>query len=264
MQNIYEEEEILGKAYDSRLMKRLINYLKPYTLQVIISVFLMLIYTGLSLAGPYLVKIAVDNYITPGILKGLHILLIIYLFVLIFQFIVQLCQTYLMQWIGQKVIYDLRTKIFSHLQTLSLSFFDKNPVGRLVTRVTTDVETLNQLFSAGIVAIFGDIFLLLGIVIVLLKIHWQLALVTFSVLPFLFYLTIVFRKKVREGFRQIRTRIAKINSYLQENISGMLIVQIFNRERTNFNRFDTLNDSHLQAHLKTLPTNRQLDAQRST
>jgi len=252
LNNIYQEEEILGKAYDSRLMKRLLVYLKPYIYYVVLAVFLMLLYTGLNLAGPYLIKIALDDYITPGILKGFYSILAIFLIVLIFQFAVQYGQSYLMQWIAQKVLYDLRTKIFRHLQTLSLSFFDRNPVGRLVTRVTTDVETLNQLFSAGIVAIFGDIFLLLGIIIVLLKIHWQLALVTFSVMPFLFYLTIVFRKKVREGFRQVRTRIAKINSYLQENISGMIIVQIFNREQKNFKKFDELNESHLHAHLKTI------------
>lgn len=252
MNNIYQEEEILGKAYDGRLMKRLLKYLKPYIFYVILAVFLMFFYTGLNLAGPYLIKLAIDDYITPRNLDGFSNILLIFLIVLIFQFLVQLYQIYLMQWIGQNVLYDLRTKIFRHLQTLSLSFFTKNPVGRLVTRVTTDVETLNQLFSAGIVAIFGDIFLLFGIIIVLLKIHLQLALVTFSVLPFLFYITIVFRKKVREGFRQIRTRIAKINSYLQENISGMPIVQIFNRERKNYFKFNELNDSHLQAHLKTI------------
>jgi ATP-binding cassette subfamily B protein len=252
LNNIYQEEEILGKAYDGRLMKRLLKYLKPYIFYVILAVFLMFFYTGLNLAGPYLIKLAIDDYITPRNLDGFSNILLIFLIVLIFQFLVQLYQIYLMQWIGQNVLYDLRTKIFRHLQTLSLSFFTKNPVGRLVTRVTTDVETLNQLFSAGIVAIFGDIFLLFGIIIVLLKIHLQLALVTFSVLPFLFYITIVFRKKVREGFRQIRTRIAKINSYLQENISGMPIVQIFNRERKNYFKFNELNDSHLQAHLKTI------------
>lgn len=250
--HIYQEEEILGKAYDTRLMKRLMVYLKPYKSYVVLAICLMLVYAGLNLASPYFVKIAIDNYISVGDLKGLPLVIAIFLFILIVQFFTQVSQTYLMQWIGQNVIYDLRIKIFRHLQTLSLSFFDRNPVGRLVTRVTTDVETLNQLFSSGIVAIFGDIFLLLGIVIVLLKINLQLALVTFSVLPFLFYVTIIFRKNVRLGFRQIRTRIAKINSYLQENISGMIIVQLFNREKKNFKKFDEHNNSHLQAHLKTI------------
>jgi len=252
LNSIHHEEEIMGKAYDSRLMKRLIVYLKPYIVHVIVSVILMSIFTVMNLAGPYLVKIAVDEYFQPGRIHDLTFILMIYLVVMAFQFVAQFSQAYLMQWIGQHVIYDLRTKLFRHLQTLSLSFFDKNPVGRLVTRVTSDVETLNQLFSAGIVAILGDVFLLLGIVIVMLKIHWQLALVTFSVLPVLFYMTFIFRSKVRQGFRDIRTKIARINAYLQENISGMIIVQLFNREQKNFVKFDELNESHLQSHLKTI------------
>ncbi len=242
----------MGKAYDNRLMKRLLFYLKPYRLQVFYATLLMLSSTGLNLAEPYLVKIAVDDYFIPGKLEGISTILLIFLGVLILEFFVQIVETYLLQWIGQKVIYDLRIRLFQHMQKLPLSFFDKNPVGRLVTRLTTDIETLNDLFSSGIVAILGDFFLLFGIIIVLLKIHWQLALVTFSVLPLLIYITSVFREKVREGFRQIRTRIAKINSYLQENISGMLIVQIFNRERKNYHQFDELNASHLEAHLKTI------------
>lgn len=252
MNNYFQEDEILGKAYDSRLMKRLLVYLKPYKIQVIVSVFIMFGYTALNLAGPYLIKVAVDQFIVPGNLKGLPLLSAVFLAVLILQFMTQVSQTYLMQWIGQHVIFDLRTKLFGHLQGLSLSFFNVNPVGRLVTRVTSDVETLNQLFSSGIVAIFGDIFLLFGIVIVLLKIHWQLALITFSVLPVLFYVTFIFRKKVRQGFREIRTRIARINSFLQENISGMSVVQLFNREKRNMKQFDGLNESHLEAHLRTI------------
>ncbi|MBN2012242.1 ABC transporter ATP-binding protein [candidate division KSB1 bacterium] len=242
----------MGKAYDSRLMKRLLTYMKPYRWQVVLAVLLMLVATALDLLMPYLTKIALDNYIIPHDAQGLLHIVWLFIWVLVFQFFFQISQAYLLQWIGQKVLYDLRIKLFRHMQRLSLSFFDKNPVGRLVTRVTTDVETLNELFSAGIVAIFGDIFLLAGIIIVLLKINSTLALITFSVLPVLFYITIVFRKYVREGFRQIRVRIAKINAYLQENISGMLIVQLFNREKKNFKKFDVLNADHLEAYIRTI------------
>jgi len=248
----FHEDEITGKAYDGRLMRRLLTYLKPYRLQVAVAIVLMLGYTFADLATPYLVKVAIDDYIMDGDFSQIHTLLIIFLAVLIFQFIIRFSQTYLMEWIGQKVIYDIRMHVFSHLQELSLKYFTNNPVGRLVTRVTTDIETLNQLFSAGIVAIFGDIFLLTGIVIVMLNINWKLALVTFSVLPALFYVTMVFRFKVRKSFRSIRLRIAKINAYLQENISGMLIVQLFNRERLNLRRFDELNHSHFEAYVKTI------------
>lgn len=252
MTDHFQEDEVLGKAYDGYLMKRLLRYLWPYRKHVLFAIVLMLIFTGLNLAGPYLVKIAVDDYFTKGMFTGVIYILLIFLVVLIVQFVVQVTQTYLLQWIGQNVIYNIRVQLFAHLQKLSLSFFDKNPVGRLVTRATNDVETLNQLFSSGVVAIFGDVFLLLGIVIVLIQMQWKLALVTFSVMPVLFVTAFIFRKYVREGFRQIRTRIARINAFLQENISGMTIVQIFNRELKNFKKFDELNLSHLKAHLRTI------------
>ena len=250
--NNYHEEEILGKAYDSRLMKRLLKYMKPYKFYVILALGLMLIYTALNLVEPYILKIAIDNYFVPAKLNGLFNIVLLFFGILIFQFVAQVCQDYLLQWIGQKILLDLRNEIYKHLQSLSLSYFIRNPVGRLVTRVTTDVEALNQLFSSGIVAIFGDIFLLLGIIIVLLKIHFKLALLTFSVLPVVFIITMIFRKHIREGFRDVRIRIAKINSYMQENISGMTIVQLFNREKKNFNKFDLLNNDHMEAHLRTI------------
>ena len=250
--NNYHEEEIVGKAYDSRLFKRLLGYLKPYTFQVALGILLLLMTTGLELIGPYLIKIAVDQHIVVKISRGLGKIVLIYLVTLIFHFSLEVWLAYLMQWIGQHVVFDIRMKIFRHLQNLSLSFFDNNPVGRLVTRVTTDVETLNEWFSAGIVSVFGDIFLLSGIVIVMLKIQWKLALVTFSVLPILIYITIFFRKRLRHAYRDIRTRIARINSYLQENITGMSIVQIFNRENRNYKKFEELNRSHKEAQLRSI------------
>ena len=229
MSHNFQEEEALGKAYDGRLFKRLLTYLKPYRLQVALGILLLLLGTVLDLLGPYLIKIAIDKHIIVKISDGLLTIVAVYLVILIFHFIIAIWRVYIMQWIGQHVIFDIRRNIFSHLQELSLSYFDKNPVGRLVTRVTTDVETLNEWFSAGLVAIFGDVFLLTGIMIVMIKIQWKLALITFSVLPILIYVTVFFRKRIRSAYRDIRTRIAKINSYLQENISGMMVVQIFSR-----------------------------------
>ncbi|UCE05007.1 MAG: ABC transporter ATP-binding protein, partial [bacterium] len=181
--NNYHEEEILGKAYDSRLLKRLLIYLRPYWIHVVLGVMILLIVTGLDLAGPFLIKEAIDKHIVTKVYEGLIIIVLIYLAVLIIQFVAKYARTYIMQWIGQHVVFDLRMEIFRHLQRLSLAFFDKNPVGRLVTRVTTDVETLNEWFSAGIVSVFGDIFLLFGIIIVMITVNWKLALITLSVMP---------------------------------------------------------------------------------
>jgi ATP-binding cassette subfamily B multidrug efflux pump len=250
--NNYHEEEILGKAYDSRLLKRLLIYLRPYWIQVVLGVIILFIVTGLDLAGPFLVKVAIDKHIVPKVKEGLIAIVLIYLAILILQFFVKYARTYLMQWIGQHIVFDIRMEIFRHLQRLSLAFFDKNPVGRLVTRVTTDVETLNEWFSAGIVSVFGDIFLLFGIIIVMISVNWKLALITFSVMPILAYITFFIRKRIRDAYRDIRTRIARINAYLQENISGMTVVQIFNREKRNFKKFDDLNTSHLEAHMRSI------------
>ncbi|MFQ5649132.1 MAG: ABC transporter ATP-binding protein [bacterium] len=245
-------EEVLGKAYDSRLMKRLLSFLKPYKFQIVLSVFTLLIASMAHLAGPFLTKIGIDDHISKSDYHGLTFICIIYGGVLILEFLFQFLQTYLVNWIGQKAMYDMRSQIFAHIQTLPVSYFDRNPVGRIVTRVTTDVGSLHQMLSSGAVAIFGDIFKLLGIVAVLLAFNLKLALVTFSVLPLLFYATFLFKKLVRDIYRVIRVRIARINSFLQENITGMSVVQLFNRERRNFARFDTLNRDHLDSYLKTI------------
>lgn len=250
--NNYHEEEVLGKAYDSRLLKRLLTYLKPYWLYVVSGVIILLIATGLDLVGPFLIKIAIDRNIVPKISTGLFHIVLIYFGIQIFQFVFKIARTYLMQWIGQKVVFDIRMEIFRHLQRLSLAFFDRNPVGRLVTRVTTDVEALSEWFSAGVVSVFGDVFLLIGIIAVMISVDWKLALITFSVIPLLGYIVFFIRRKIREAYRDIRVRIARINAYLQENLSGMMVVQIFNREKKNFHKFDELNASHLEAHLRSI------------
>jgi len=246
------EEEIVGKAYDSRLMRRLLKFLIPYKLYVVISIILLLLISVLELAGPYLTKIAIDRYIVTRNISGLSRIALIFLAVLILTFFLRYLQVYVMEFVGQKVMFDIRMKLFSHLQEMSLSFFDKNPVGRLITRLTNDVEVLNEMMTSGIIEIFGNIFSLVGIVIVMLLLDFKLALVSFTVLPLLIYATIVFRKKSRKSYRAIRTRIARINAFLQESIVGMSIVQIFNREKKNFSKFEGLNQHHLAACLQSI------------
>ncbi len=248
----FRHEEVLGKAYDARLMRRLLRYLWPYRWVALGAVGLLLFLSLLQLAGPYLAKVAIDNYISRGNVRGLTLISAVFALVLVLQLAARVVQTYVIQWLGQSIMRDLRLEIFGHLQRLPLSFFDRNPVGRLMTRVTTDVENLNEMLSSGVVAIFGDIFMLIGIVAAMLYIHWKLALVTFTVLPFLTVATFVFRRKVREAYRDIRVRIARINAYLQENISGMAVVQLFRREQKNFEQFRKLNYDHLEAFLRTI------------
>src|SRR5947209_3915681 len=256
-----QEEEVLGKAYDSRLMRRLLTYLRPYGWQVGIALTAIVLKSFADVLGPYLVKVAVDRYLapTPGAmsglwnwldprpLKGIAQISGIYLGLLIFTFVLEFLQTYFMQWTGQQVMFDLRSQIFRNLQHMHVAFFDKNPVGRLVTRVTTDVDALNEMFTSGVVSIFEDLFVLTGILAIMLCMNWKLALITFSVLPFIVVATKMFRDKVRDSYRRIRVAIARINSYLQEHVSGMVVLQLFNRERKAYTRFSEINRSHMDA-----------------
>jgi ATP-binding cassette subfamily B multidrug efflux pump len=248
----YHEEETLGKAYDTRLMKRLLHYLAPYRFRVVWAIILLLLFAVGELLGPYLVKVAIDSKMAQHDIRGLAWIVGLFLIVNVLQFFIGYAQKYVTGWIGQSVMYDLRIKIFSHIQRLPLSFFDHNPVGRLVTRTTNDVESLNNMLSAGVVTIFGDVFVLLGIIVTMLIMNWRLALVIFTVIPFIFYASFLFRIKVRESFRLVRTRLARINSYLQENISGMATVQIFNREKKNYDTICQLGQGYLQANLQTI------------
>ncbi|MQY70175.1 MAG: ATP-binding cassette domain-containing protein [Firmicutes bacterium] len=252
MNQYQAEEEVLGKAYDSRLMRRLIRYLAPYKLYVAVSIILLLFISVLQLAGPYLTKIAIDRYIATQDISGLSRIALIFLAILVVAFFLRYLQIYIMQFVGQRVMFDMRMELFSHLQEMSLSFFDKNPVGRLITRLTNDVEVLNEMLTSGIIAIFGDIFSLIGIVIVMLWLDFKLALVSFVVLPLLIYATVLFRQKARESYRAIRTRIARINAFLQESIVGMPIIQIFNREKKNLGKFEGLNHRYLEACLRSV------------
>jgi ATP-binding cassette subfamily B multidrug efflux pump len=257
-----QEEEIVGKAYDGRLMRRLLGYLRPYKWHVAVALVSIIIKSIADVLGPFLTKIAIDKYLakTPTAhswlgdhlsstpLKGIEQIGSLYVGLLIFTFALEFVQTYLMQWTGQKVMFDLRSQIFRHLQHMHIGFFDKNPVGRLVTRVTTDVDALNEMFTAGVVSIFEDVFVLTFILAIMLDMNWKLALLTFTVLPLIVYATKVFRDKVRDSYRRIRTAIARINSFLQEAVSGMLVLQLFNREKRAYNQFSDINASHMEAY----------------
>ena len=257
-----QEEEVLGKAYDGRLMRRLLAYLRPYRWQVAIALGSIVLKSFADVLGPYLVKVAIDRYLAPthaslsGLwswlsprpVHGIAQIAVIYLCLLLLTFVFEFLQTYFMQWTGQKVMFDLRSQIFRHLQHMHVAFYDKNPVGRLVTRVTTDVDALNDMFTSGVVSIFEDCFVLVGILGIMLCMNWKLALITFAVLPFIVFATKIFRDRVRDSYRRIRTAIARINAYLQEHVSGMMVLQLFNRERKAYKRFSEINRLHMDAY----------------
>jgi ATP-binding cassette, subfamily B, multidrug efflux pump len=257
-----QDEEIAGKAYDGRLMRRLLAYLRPYRLQVGLSAVAILFKAATDVMGPYLVKVAVDTYMTgtpsgqlpwlarhlnPSPATGIAQLAGLYFAALVTTFGLEFVQTYLMQWTGQKIMFDLRSQIFRHLQRMSPAFFDRNPVGRLVTRVTSDVDALNEMFTSGVLAIFEDVFVLAFIVIIMLRMSWPLALLTISVIPGILYVTKIFRKHVRDSYRRQRAATSQINSFTQEYVSGMAIVQLFNRERRAFTDFSQVNAENKKA-----------------
>jgi ATP-binding cassette subfamily B multidrug efflux pump len=275
-----QEDDIVGKAYDSRLMGRLIRYLFPYKWAAITSLVAILLKAGADVLGPYLTMVAVDLYLTPamatsrqaamaqaergaaqhpwmahwltpwaqgGAWHGISELAAIWMGALLLSYGLEALQIWLMQWAGQKVMFDLRSQIFRHLQQMHIGFYDRNPVGRLVTRLTTDVDALNEMFTSGVFAIFEDVFVLAAIVFIMLRMKWWLALLAFAVLPFILVVTHIFRKSVRESYRRIRTAIARINSYTQEHISGMSLVQLFNRQQRAFRDFSAVNKTYLDA-----------------
>jgi ATP-binding cassette, subfamily B, multidrug efflux pump len=246
------DDDVLGKAYDARLMRRLLQYLRPYWRQVLLAFVTIIVSTVSSLIQPYLIKVAIDRYISQRQLVGLDRLAVLYLAVLVASFAAEYFQTWTLQLTGQRIMYDLRMAIYRHLQRLDLRYYDRNPVGRLMTRVTSDVDVLNDLFTSGVVTIFGDVFTLAGIMGVMLWMNWRLALVAFSVLPLIFFVTQWFRRNVRESYRTVRGLIARINAFLQENITGMSTVQLFRRERMNFARFDAIDRDHRDANIDSI------------
>ncbi len=253
----YEEEAILGRAYDARLMRRLLGYVRPYRRTVALAILLLLGASLSDLAGPSLYRVAIDRYIAPqgpagplrADLRGLAGLAALYLLILAVGFAARWTQSYLMQYVGERVMVDLRRAMFDHLQRLSVGFFSRTPIGRLVTRLTNDVDALNDLITDGVVALFSDVFTLIGIMAVMLWMDWRLALAAFSVIPFVYAVTERFRSRSREAYRAIRTRLARINAYLNEQIMGMTVTQLFNRESRGLRDFDRLNTSHLEANL---------------
>ena len=246
------EPEVLGRAYDARLMRRLLGYLRPHRRSVGVALATIAAGSVLQLAQPWLTKVAIDDHIAPGDLDGLDRIALAFLLVLAGSFVLEYVQTWTMQMMGQRIMFDLRMEIYRHLQRLDLRFYDRNPVGRLMTRVTSDVDTLNELFTSGVVTVFRDVFMLAGIMIVLLWMDWRLALVTFAVLPAIAWVTHWFRMNARESYRRVRLQIARINAFLQENISGMATVQLFRREARNFEQFAGINRAHRDANLESI------------
>jgi ATP-binding cassette, subfamily B, multidrug efflux pump len=256
-----QEEDVLGKAYDSRLMKRLLVYLRPYRWQTTIALASIVLKAGADVLGPYLTHVVIDRYLAP--VKQVHTLLdfflsnnaltgiaqvaALYVGLLLLSFLLDYLQIYFMQWVGQMVMFDIRSEIFRHMQRMHVGFYDKNPVGRLVTRATTDVDALNEMFTSGVVSIFEDVFVLGGIIWIMLRLNTKLALITFAVLPLIAIATKIFRDKVRDSYRRIRVAIARINAYLQEHVSGMMVLQLFNREDRAFKRFSQVNEVHMEA-----------------
>ena len=249
-----QDDDVVGKVYDRHLMSRLVKYLGPYKLQVGVSLAAILLNSTTAVAGPFFVKTAVDTYLSPTRVPswlGRHLSAIpstgiteiglLYLGALSLTFFLEFLQTYIMQWTGQKIMFDLRSQIFRHIQTMHVAFFDRNPVGRLVTRVTSDVDALNEMFTSGVLAIFEDVFTLAWIVGIMLWMSWPLALLTLSVIPLILFATKLFRDHVRDSYRRQRAATAKINSTTQEYVSGMSIVQLFNREQRAFNDFSAIN-----------------------
>ncbi|QQS35135.1 MAG: ABC transporter ATP-binding protein [Ignavibacteriales bacterium] len=253
MANDYKnDDEVLGKAYDSRLMRRLLGYIKPYKKYVIFAIFFNVVVAALGPLRPYLTKIAIDDYIAHSNYNGLLYISIALFASLMFQAAIQYFLTYYTQLLGQKTIYDLRSQIFAHTQKLALKYFDKTPIGRLVTRTTNDVESLNELFSSGIVMVFSDVFIILWILGFMFFMDIPLSLVTLSVLPVLIYGTFLFRKKVRESYRDVRLHLARLNAYMQEHVTGMNVVQIFHKEKDELKRFSDINNDYRTANIKSI------------
>jgi len=248
----FHEEEALGKAYDARLMRRLLTYLAPHRRQMAAATVLLIVTSLLELAGPLLTKLAIDGAIKSRDGESLLRICVLYFLSLMGSMGLGYLSALITQRVGQRIILRMRVEIFSHLTRLHVGFFDRNPVGRLLTRITSDVEALNDMFTGGVVAIFGDVITLLGIMVMMIYLNWKLALISFTVLPLLFGLSLWFRNNVRDIYREVRTRLARMNAYLQEAITGMSVLQIMNHEEASRGEFDRLNRDHTRAHLRSV------------
>jgi len=248
----YHEEEVLGKAYDARLMRRLMRYVKPYKWVAIVAVIVLLIVAVLQTGLAFVAKWAIDDFIKPGVKEGFENMAIAYLGISVAVFAFTFAQIWITMLLGQKVQHDIRMQVFGHVQKLHLGYFDKNPVGRLVTRVTNDVNTLNELFSSGVVNIIGDLLMIIFYVAALFYVSWKLALVVFITVPLLLLVSFVFRAKARDAYRIVRLKLARLNAFVQEHVTGMGLVQLFTREDSTYGRFDDINADLKQAHLRNV------------
>jgi ATP-binding cassette subfamily B protein len=247
-----EHDDVIGKAYDARLMRRLIGYLRPHAGAVALA-FVVIVGGSLAeLAQPWITQQTIDRYIATGDAAGLRQMALLFFVIVAAAFAFEYVQTALLQLTGQKIMHTMRMQVYTHLQRLDLAFYDRNPVGRLMTRVTTDVDALNDMFASGIVTIFGDILVLVGIMIAMLLMNWRLALVAFTVLPLIALTTAWFRKNVRESYRQVRGLVARVNAFLQEHITGMATVQLFVQEDRTFSRFEAINREHRDINIKSI------------
>jgi len=248
---MHEEDEILGKAYDARLMRRLLTYLRPYRKQLLAAVGFMLLYSAMELLSPYLVKVAIDSGILRKDYGVLNLTVAIYLVSQGFCWLGLYQQIIILSLLGQQVMFDIRHQIFSHLQSLSLDYYDRTPVGRIISRLINDVGVLNELLTSGLVAIIGDVFTLAGIIVIMLLLNVKLSLLCFSVFPILIYVTFKFRNTVRENYRRVRQAVARVTAYLQESIAGVRVTQAFAREEYNYQHFNEINQQHFQANMRT-------------
>ena len=246
------EDDVLGKAYDRKLMRRLLVYTRPYRSLMYGAFALLCVEGGVQVVGPLLTRRVIDVAVPTQNMHIVVVCTVLFFLALLADFVTSYGQTWLTSLLGQRVMRDIRMEIFDHLQRLSVSYFDRNPAGRLITRVTSDVETLNELFTSGVVSGLGDLFTLVAISVAMLIMDWRLALASFAVIPFVVLVSGLFRKGVRETYRDIRVRLARINSFLQERLTGMRIVQLFGQEKREAHRFDELNRSHLDANLKSI------------
>ena len=247
-----DDDPFTPTTHDFGLLRRLLAYLRPHAAAVFVSFVLIVAQAAIDLVGPYLTKVAIDRHIATGDAAGLTRVALLFLLTLVAAFAVRFLQTYIMQMTGQRIMQDMRREIFRHLQRLHVAYFDKNPVGRLMTRVTTDVDAVNELFTSGVVTVFGDLFTLVGIMAVMLALDWRLALVSFAVIPLFFLLTDWFRRGARESFRETRKWVARINAFLQENLSGMAVVQLYRREAKNGVAFAAINRKHYDANMQAI------------
>ena len=255
MQDIHPEDEILGKAYDARLMTRILRYLRPYWKLLAVSFTFILLHTGTQLLGPYITKIAIDRYIANQDIHGLDLMAAAYLGVILLGFIFLFIQTYTTEYTGQRAMHDLRMEVFSHLQKLDMAYFDRNPVGRLMTRTINDVETLNELFSTGVVGLLEDLCIVLGIAMTMLWLDWKLALVCLAAFPLILYISRFYRRRAREVYRESRLILARLNASLQENIAGIGTIQAFGQEEKMYRRFQEINLGYRNVLLRSVRYN---------